>query len=115
MSELTGKRALVTGASSGIGAEIARLLAADGVELVLTARRREALDKVAAECAARGGSAAVIPADLGKPGAAAALWTAATASGPIEILVNNAGFGYFRPFLAAEWERDAELLQLNVA
>ncbi len=114
MSELTGKRALVTGASSGIGAAIARLLAADGVELVLTARRRDALDKVAAECAALGATAHVIAADLGKPGAAAALWAQATAGGPIEILVNNAGFGYFRPFLDADWERDAELLQLNV-
>jgi short-subunit dehydrogenase len=115
MSELTGKRALVTGASSGIGAEIARLLAADGVELVLTARRRDALDKVAQECRARGGTAHVVVADLGKPGAAAALWAEATAGGPIEILVNNAGFGYFRPFLTADLARDAELLQLNVA
>jgi hypothetical protein len=114
MSELTGKRALVTGASSGIGAAIARLLAADGVELVLTARRRDALDKVAAECTSRGARVRVITADLGRPGAAAALWTEAIAGGPIEILVNNAGFGYFRPFLAADWDRDAELLQLNV-
>lgn len=122
MSELTGKRALVTGASSGIGAAIARILAAEGVELVLTARRRDALDQVAAECAATatGGSgkasASVIVADLGKPGAAAALWAEATAGGaaPIDILINNAGFGYFRPFAAADWERDAELLQLNV-
>jgi uncharacterized protein len=114
MSELTGKRALVTGASSGIGAEIARILAAEGVELVLTARRRDALDKLAAECRARGAGAQVIVADLGRPGAAAALWAEATAGGPIEILVNNAGFGYFRPFQAADWDRDAELLQLNV-
>jgi|SRR6185436_1365588 len=114
MSELTGKRALVTGASSGIGAAIARLLAADGVELVLTARRRDALDKIAAECAARGATVQVITADLGAPGAAAALWTEATAARPIDILVNNAGFGYYRPFTTADWDRDAELLQLNV-
>jgi len=113
MSELTGKRALVTGASSGIGAAIARLLAADGVELVLTARRRDALDKIAAECAARGATVQVITADLGAPGAAAALWTEAIAR-PIDILVNNAGFGYYRPFTTADWDRDAELLQLNV-
>jgi len=114
MSELTGKRALVTGASSGIGAAIARLLAADGVELVLTARRRDALDQVAAECTARGARVRVIAADLGRPGAAAALWTEAAAGGRIDLLVNNAGFGYFRPFAAADWDRDAELLQLNV-
>jgi uncharacterized protein len=113
-SELTGKRALVTGASSGIGAEIARLLAAEGVELVLTARRKDALDAVAAECKARGATVQVITADLGTPGAAAALWAEATAAGPLEILVNNAGFGYYRTFASADWTRDAELLQLNV-
>ena len=117
MSELTGKRALVTGASSGIGAAIARLLAAEGVALVLTARRRDALDRVAAECTALGAKVLVVTADLGKPGAAATLWDAATttAAAPIDILVNNAGFGYFRPFTAADWARDAELLQLNIA
>jgi short-subunit dehydrogenase len=114
MSELTGKRALVTGASSGIGAAIARLLAADGVALVLTARRKDALDRVAAECAAAGAKVQVIAADLGRAGAATALWTEAAAGGPIDVLINNAGFGYYRPFAAADWDRDAELLQLNV-
>jgi short-subunit dehydrogenase len=114
MSELTGKRALVTGASSGIGAAIARELAALGVDLVLTARRRDALDAVAAACTARGVRVDVITADLGRPGAAATLWTAARAIGPIDLLINNAGFGYFRPFRSAAWQRDAELLQLNI-
>jgi hypothetical protein len=114
MSELTGKRALVTGASSGIGAAIARELAALGVDLVLTGRRRDALDAIAADCAARGGRVDTITIDLGRPGAASALWTGARAAGPIDILINNAGFGYFRPFRAADWERDAEMLQLNI-
>lgn len=114
MSELTGKRALVTGASSGIGAAIARELAALGVDLVLTGRRRDALDAIAAACAARGVRVDTIAIDLGRPGAASALWTGARASGPIDILINNAGFGYFRPFRAADWERDAELLQVNI-
>lgn len=115
MADLTSKRALVTGASSGIGAAIARRLAAEGVALVLTARRRDALEAVAAECTQLGARVDVIAADLGAPGAAAALWAAATASGPIEILVNNAGFGYFRAFASADAARDAELLQLNIA
>ncbi|HEX4418374.1 MAG TPA: SDR family oxidoreductase [Kofleriaceae bacterium] len=115
MSELTGKRALVTGASSGIGAAIARILAGHGVDLVLTGRRRDALDTVAAACAAHGVRTDTITTDLGLPGAAASLWTAARAGGPVDILINNAGFGYFRPFHQVEWARDAELLQLNVA
>lgn len=116
MSELTGKRALVTGASSGIGAALAHLLAADGAALVLTARRKDALDRVAAECADRGArQVEVVPADLGRPGGAAALWEAAAAAGPVDVLVNNAGFGYFRPFADADGARDAELLQLNIA
>jgi short-subunit dehydrogenase len=114
MSELTGKRALVTGASSGIGAAIAHELAAQGVDLVLTGRRRDALDAVAAACTARGVRADTITTDLGLPGAATALWTAARTAAPIDILINNAGFGYFRAFTAVDWQRDAELLQLNI-
>ena len=108
--ELAGFRALVTGASSGIGLAIAHELSRRGAKLVLTARRTPERDALAAE---RGG-ADVIVADLGTPGAASALWATATASGPIDIVVNNAGFGYFRRFDEAEWSRDAELLQLNI-
>lgn len=115
MADLRGKRALVTGASSGIGAAIARELASRGVSLVLTGRRREALDAVAAECREAGVQVDVIVADLGRPGSAAALWGEATEDSPIEICVNNAGFGYFRAFADADWARDAELLQLNIA
>ena len=107
-----GKRALVTGASSGIGAAIARELAALGVDLVLTARRRDALDAVAATC--KGVKVEIVTADLGQPDAARALWDAATAGGPIDILINNAGFGYFRRFDEVDWARDAELVQLNM-
>jgi uncharacterized protein len=112
MSELAGKRALVTGASSGIGASLARQLAADGVSLVLAARRRPELEAVAAECTGVG--VEILVTDLGKPGAASELWRAATAKGPIDIVINNAGFGYFRSFAGIDWARDAELLQLNI-
>jgi short-subunit dehydrogenase len=114
MSELTGKRALVTGASSGIGAAIARELAALGTDLVVTGRRRDALDTVAADCRGRGVRVETVVADLGKPDGAAALWAAARAGGPLDIVVNNAGFGYFRPFRTVDWSRDAELVQLNI-
>lgn len=111
---LSGKRALVTGASSGIGAALARLLAAEGVDLVLTARRKDALDRVAAACTARGVRVDVIVADLGQPDAATTLWKTASAAGAIDIVINNAGFGYFRAFVDGDWARDAELLQLNI-
>jgi len=111
-SALIGKRALVTGASSGIGAAIARELATLGVDLVLTARRRDALEAVAATC--RGVKVEIVTADLGKPDAARTLWADATAGGPIDILINNAGFGCFRRFDEVDWARDAELMQLNM-
>jgi hypothetical protein len=108
----SGKRALITGASSGIGAAVARELATLGVDLVLTARRRDALDKVAADCAKV--RVDVVTADLGKPESAHVVWDAAAAGGAIDILFNNAGFGYFRRFDAVDWARDAELVQLNM-
>jgi short-subunit dehydrogenase len=112
MSDLAGMRALITGASSGIGAAIARELAARGVDLVLTARRKAALDEVAASCSSV--RVDVVAADLGKPGGGSAVWSAATASGGVDIVVNNAGFGYLSRFDAAAWERDAEMIQLNM-
>ena len=112
MAELSGLRALVTGGSSGIGAAIARELAARGCDLVLTARRKPQLAEVAATCT--GVRVDLVTADLGTDYGAEAVWAAATASGPIDILVNNAGFGAFRAFTRTEATRDAEMIQLNI-
>ncbi|MFT3691754.1 MAG: SDR family oxidoreductase [Kofleriaceae bacterium] len=112
MSELSGLRALVTGGSSGIGAAIARELAARGCDLVLTARRKEALSEVAASCT--GVRVDTVVGDLGKDASASAIWAACTAQGPIDILINNAGFGAFRAFAATEATRDTEMIQLNM-
>jgi uncharacterized protein len=109
---ISGQRALVTGASGGIGAAIAKELAKLGVDLVLTARRLDALKAVAEQC--KGVHVELIAADLGQADAVHQLWDAASANGPIDILVNNAGFGYFRRFDEVSWSRDAELIQLNM-
>lgn len=89
MFDLTGKRALVTGASGGIGAAIAKALHGAGATVALSGTRREALDAVAAELGSR---VSVVPCNLSDNAAVARLVDeAAAAMGGIEILVNNAG------------------------
>ncbi|MBW6505596.1 MAG: SDR family NAD(P)-dependent oxidoreductase [Rhodobacteraceae bacterium] len=92
----TAGRALVTGASQGIGLALATEAAAAGWNLVISARGAARLDDVAQDLRARFGvKVAPAPADLSQPGAAAALWQAALAAagGSIGVLVNNAGLG----------------------
>lgn len=86
--DLSGKHALVTGASSGLGAHFARVLAAAGARVTLTGRRVEMLEAVAAEIIGKGGSARSIALDVTNRGSVA---DAVAASGCIDILVNNAG------------------------
>lgn len=86
-ADLAGKRALVTGASSGLGAHFARLLAEHGAEVVLAARRVETLAEVARNIGLHG-KAAVVELDVND---AASIARLAAAAGPIDILVNNAG------------------------
>ncbi|HEX3984000.1 MAG TPA: 3-oxoacyl-[acyl-carrier-protein] reductase, partial [Acidisoma sp.] len=90
MFDLSGKTALVTGASGGIGGAIARSLHAQGASVALSGTRRDALEALAGEL---GDRVAVCPADLREAGAADGLITTAEAAlGPLSILVNNAGF-----------------------
>lgn len=114
--------ALITGASAGIGEELARIMAADGYDLVLVARSRERLETLARELeGAHGVGVRVLPADLSGAAAPAVLWEQVTGLGiEVDVLVNNAGFGLYGPFVATGAEpptdaaREMEMIALNV-
>ena len=107
---------LVTGASSGIGRELARLFAADGADLVLVARRRTLLDELAAELTrAHAVAVRVMAMDLADPAAPRALVERLAADGvSVDVLVNNAGFGAVGAFAETPAERLFDMVQVNL-
>ncbi len=113
-----GQVAVVTGASSGIGWSLAKVLAAAGARVGLVARRREELDRLAKEVAASGGTAFAAPADVGDRGqVVAAIHAVAAALGPVDLLVANAGVGaptLLEPFNVAEMEKMFRVNTLGV-
>jgi short-subunit dehydrogenase len=108
--------ALITGASSGIGRDLARLFAADGHNLVLVARRAEALRALAGDLARQHGiEASTIAADLVKPDAPARILSELSRAGTsIDVVVNNAGFGLQGTVAELPLERQLEMIQVNV-
>lgn len=103
MRALAQQTALITGASGGIGADIARELAARGANLVLTARSKERLDALAVELAEKHGvRVTTVSADLASPGGVETL-IAALDGTVIDILVNNAGLGAWGLFCESDW------------
>lgn len=112
----TSRTALVTGASSGIGAAFARVLAADGLDLVLVARRKEKLDDLAQELNSRHGvRVEVVAADLSDPGAPRAIVSAVQDLGvEIDVLVNNAGSSGSGTFVDSDWSSLAAEIQVMV-
>ncbi|MEO3827193.1 SDR family oxidoreductase [Actinomadura sp. B10D3] len=109
------RTALVTGASSGIGESFARLLAARGADLVIVARRAELLDGLARELVERYRVAVeVLAADLADPGQRAEV-EGRLRSEPVELLVNNAGYGAFGAFADVPLDEHLAQIELNVA
>jgi len=110
------ERALVTGASSGIGAELASQLAAAGTDLVLVARDVDRLERMSSELEDRCGvEVEVLPADLSSPVSRSAVEKRLGADGsPVDLLVNNAGFGTNGRFADLPVAREEQQVQLNV-
>ena len=107
--DLAGARIVVTGASRGIGAQLATALASRGARVVLVARSRDAIARRAEEL---GGEA--FPADLGDAATIEPLVRAIEADGPIDVLVNNAGVDLTGPFTELDPERIRALLAVNL-
>lgn len=115
MQTFKHKTILITGASSGIGAAMARQLADPTVTLLLTARSEDQLKAVAAEAEAHGTTTAIFPHDLSTDGAGATLHRHITEAGfTVDVLVNNAGFGKQGPFADYSAEDYAAMIGLNV-
>jgi len=113
-AEFRGKWALVTGASSGIGTALARELAAHGAKLILTARRKDRLDSLAAELAAAGTETRTLVADLNDPAAPAQIYDATEGAGlAVDVLINNAGLGQYGAFHLSAAEQELSQVRVN--
>jgi short-subunit dehydrogenase len=113
---LTERVTLITGASAGIGTELARVFAAKGHRVVLTARRADRLNQLAAEIVASGGAQPiVIPCDLERPDAGETIANGLTAAGvELEYLVNNAGFGVFGHAVKRDRNDQLGIIAVNI-
>ncbi|MGA3101077.1 MAG: SDR family oxidoreductase [Terracidiphilus sp.] len=118
LTDFRGKWALITGASSGIGAALARELAAHGAKLILTARRRDRLEALAAELAAKDPDTRIetriVAADLNDPSAPEQIFAATEGEGlVVDVLVNNAGLGQFGAFTTSDADQEFSSVRVN--
>src|SRR5277367_258586 len=113
---VTERVTLITGASAGIGTELARVFASKGHRVALTARRADRLAALAGEIVAAGGAAPiVIPCDLEQPDACDRIAAALTAEGvEVEYVVNNAGYGLFGNMTALDRAEQLGIIAVNI-
>ncbi len=111
-----GRVAIVTGASSGVGAAVARRLAQEGLRTVLVARRQDRLTRLQDEIRGGGGVAHVIPADLASEADRVRIVEDTLSTfGPVDLLVNNAGLGWYGYAADMPWTLASEMVQVNVS
>ncbi len=113
-NDFNGRWALVTGASAGIGVALARELANHGAKLILTARRADRLETLAAELTAKGTEVRTVVADLNDPAAPEQIYDATEGAGiTVDILINNAGLGQFGAFCESPVEQELSQVRVN--
>jgi hypothetical protein len=112
--DFSGKWALVTGASAGIGVALARDFAGHGAKLILTARRKDRLEALATELAAKGTEVRVVIADLNNPAGPQQIYDATEGAGlTVDILVNNAGLGQYGAFHTNPIDQELSQVRVN--
>ncbi len=112
--DFQGRWAVITGASAGIGVALAHELARCGAKLILTARRKDRLDSLAEELAAKGTEVRIVVADLNDPAAAQQIYDATEGAGlAVDILINNAGLGQYGAFFSSPIELEAGQVRVN--
>jgi len=112
--KLKGKVAIITGASAGIGQASARMLAAEGARLVLTARRPDRLDALIKEARSLGGDGVAVIGDAREEATALRTVEAAKALGGIDILINNVGIGNYKKLVDTSLADYVEMMDVNV-
>jgi hypothetical protein len=114
MKDLPYKAVLITGASSGIGASFARFLAARGLQVLLTARRAERLAEIKEEIIHAGGRAEIFPGDLSVERERESLSKIILSKYPVDVLINNAGFGWYGYYRQMPWDIARRMMATNM-
>ncbi|MCV6611554.1 MAG: SDR family oxidoreductase [Amphritea sp.] len=112
--KLQGKKAWITGASSGIGQATARALAAEGADLIISARREERLTELATELQAQGRSVTVAPVDVSERAGMEAVGETIKSQGGVDILINNAGTMPISPIINGRVDEWEQMIDTNI-